>query len=79
MTLEQYAVSITYLKSILYTIREGLNRRVQASPMTENNLTRIELKIPTEWKQPFEEKTRQKGYVTISEALRSYIRDLITE
>jgi metal-responsive CopG/Arc/MetJ family transcriptional regulator len=47
--------------------------------MTENNLTRIELKIPTEWKQPFEEKTRQKGYVTISEALRSYIRDLITE
>ena len=47
--------------------------------MTENTLTRIELKIPIEWKQPLEEKARKKGFVTISEALRVYIRDFINE
>jgi Arc/MetJ-type ribon-helix-helix transcriptional regulator len=42
--------------------------------MSDNNLTKIEIKVPIKWKHPLEQKIREKGYVTISEAIREYLR-----
>ena len=42
--------------------------------MSDNNLTKIEIKIPIEWKQILDQKIREKGYVTTSEAIREYLR-----
>ncbi|MCW4000826.1 MAG: ribbon-helix-helix domain-containing protein [Candidatus Bathyarchaeota archaeon] len=47
--------------------------------MSNSNLNLLQIKIPIEWKQPLEDKARQKGYVTTAEAVRVLIRDFLAE
>lgn len=44
-----------------------------------SDLHLLQIKIPAEWLEKIQNQTRKQGYVTVSEAVREYLREKFLE